>query len=135
MSTQSDDDAWMAADDYGRSLRGLTVNLLVCDLPRVRSFHLQVLAAEELYFDSDFAAYRFQGAEWMLHADHTYAAHPLHPMLEPMAPRGIGAELRLHRRDPDDAVRVAITLGYTVLQKATDKPHGTREAFIVDADG
>jgi hypothetical protein len=89
MSTQSDDDAWMAADDYGRSLRGLTVNLLVCDLPRVRSFHLQVLAAEELYFDSDFAAYRFQGAEWMLHADHTYAAHPLHPMLKPMAPAGL----------------------------------------------
>jgi catechol 2,3-dioxygenase-like lactoylglutathione lyase family enzyme len=135
MSKQREGEPWMAADEYGRSLRGLTVNLLVRNMSRTRGFQTQVLGAEELYFDADFAAYEFNGAQWMLHADHTYDGHPLHAMLEPIDPRGIGAELRLHGRDPDEAVRVALELDYTVLQEATDKPHGTREAFILDADG
>ena len=135
MSKQRDGEPWMSADEYGRSLTGLTVNLLVRDMQRAQTFHDQVLAAEELYLDSDFAAYQFKGAQWMLHADHTYDGHPLHPLLEPIDPRGIGAELRLHGRDPDEAVRVALELGYTVLAAPADKPHGTREAFIFDADG
>ena len=48
---------------------------------------------------------------------------------------GVGAELRLHGRDPDAAEAAARRLGYEVLQGAADKPHGLREAFIVDRDG
>ena len=49
--------------------------------------------------------------------------------------RGAGSELRLHGRDPDQAEAAARRLGFKVLVSATDKPHGLREAYLVDADG
>ncbi len=71
----------------------------------------------------------------MLHADHTYQDHPLHGSLTGDLARGIGAEIRLYGRDPDAAEAVARRLDFTVLQGAADKPHGLREAFLIDADG
>lgn len=71
----------------------------------------------------------------MLHADHTYLDHPLHASLGEDMPRGVGTELRLHGRNPDAAEAAARELGYTVLARATDKPHGLREAYLIDADG
>ncbi len=126
---------FMPAAEYGRSLKGFGVNLLVASVERAREFHREVLAAEEVYHDPDFAVYRASGAEWMLHADHTYKDHPLMGSLQPDIPRGIGVELRLHGRDPDAAEARARELGHTVLAGAMDKPHGLREAYIVDGDG
>lgn len=126
---------WMAPADYGRSLEGLTINLLVRDVEAVLPFHREVLDAEEVYSDPDFAVLRRGAAEWMLHADHTYSDHPLHGSLTGDLARGIGAELRLHGRDPDAAEAAARRLDCAVLQGAMDKPHGLREAFIVDPDG
>ena len=93
----------MPADQYGKSLCGLGVNLLVPSIDAERAFQLQVLGGEEVYSDPDFAVYRGYGAEWMLHADHTYADHPLHGSLRDEMPRGIGVEIRLYGRDPDVA--------------------------------
>ena len=126
---------WMSPAAYGRSLRGLTVNLLVRDIARALRFQRAVLGAAVVYDDPDFAVLRHGDAEWMLHADHTYEGHPLGPTLADEGPRGVGAELRLHGRDPDAAEAAARRLGYTVLQGASDKPHGLREAFLVDDDG
>lgn len=126
---------WMAAADYGRTLRGLTINLLVRDTDAALAFHREVLDAGVVYADPDFAVLRRAEAEWMLHADHTYRDHPLHGSLGPELARGVGAELRLHGRDPDAAEAAARRLGYDVLDGATDKPHGLREAYILDADG
>jgi catechol 2,3-dioxygenase-like lactoylglutathione lyase family enzyme len=128
-------DPWMPAPVYGRSLRGLTLNLLVRDIEAILPFHREVLAAEVVYSDPDFAVLRHHDAEWMLHADHTYQGHPLHATLARGLPRGVGAELRLHGRDPDAAEAAARRLGCTVLAGAQDKPHGLREAFLLDADG
>jgi catechol 2,3-dioxygenase-like lactoylglutathione lyase family enzyme len=125
----------MPAPQYGRSLHGLTLNLLVRDIARALPFQRQVLGAEVVYSDPDFAVLRFGGAEWMLHADHTYLDHPLHATLSQPLQRGVGAELRLHGRDPDAAEAAAKRLGYTVLASARDKPHGLREAFLIDPDG
>ena len=125
----------MPAPDYGRSLKGLTINLLVRDVAAALAFHRAVLDVEVVYDDADFAVVRRGDAEWMLHADHTYRDHPLHGSLRPDIARGIGAEIRLHGRDPDAAEAVARDLGYTVLDGAADKPHGLREVYIVDADG
>ena len=128
-------DSWMPAPDYGRTLRGLTVNLLVRDIDTSLAFARAVLRAEVVYADPDFAVLRGYGAEWMLHADHTYRGHPLHHEVMAVAARGIGAELRLHGCDPDAATAAARANGHIVVADPADKPHGLREAFIADPDG
>jgi len=128
-------DPWMPAPDYGRSLTGLGINLLVVDMPRAVEFQTQVLGAEVVYADPDFAVLKAHGAEWMLHADHTYSDHPLKGSLSPTLARGIGIELRLHGCDPDAAEARARARGETVLAGAIDKPHGLREAYLIDPDG
>ena len=126
---------WMPADEYGRSLGGLGVNLLVPSIAAERDFQLRVLAADEVYADPDFAVYRGHGAEWMLHADHAYSDTPLKGSLTDDLPRGIGAEIRLYGRDPDDAEAQARALDMTVLAGSMDKPHGLRECFLISPAG
>jgi catechol 2,3-dioxygenase-like lactoylglutathione lyase family enzyme len=128
-------DPWMPASVYGRSLVGLTVNLLVRNVEAALPFHHEVLGAEIVYADPDFAVLRRGEAEWMLHADHCYDGHPLHASLTTDQPRGVGAELRLHGRDPDEAESATRRLGLGVLVTATDKRHGLREAYLLDGDG
>jgi len=126
---------WMPAPDYGRSLEGLTINLLVQDIASALPFYREVLAAKLVYSDPDIAVLRFDQVEWMLHADHTYDQHPLSQILRETPPRGVGAELHLHGRDPDEAERAARKLGFRVLAPTADKPHGLREVHLLDADG
>ena len=126
---------WMPAADYAATLQGLGINLMVRDIERSLPFHQQVLGAQVLYHDADFAALRFAESQWMLHAWHTYDGHPLHRQLASAAPRGIGAELRLYGRDPDDAEQAAVRLGCAIVQSCADKAHGLRECFIEDSDG
>ncbi len=129
-------DSWMPADDYGRTLkRGLGVNLLVQDVAKAVKFQTIVLQAETVYEHPDFAVMRAGGTEWMLHADHTYRDHEMAGVIAGVDTRGLGAELRLYGRDPDAAQDAAREAGYTVLAGAVDKPHGQREAHIVDDDG
>ncbi len=136
VSKRGDRKPWMAAPDYGRSLRGFQVNLLVKDVPRSVAFARDVLRARVIYADADFAVLQHgSGPEWMLHADHTYGDHPLLGLTGDGALRGAGAELRLHDHDPDRAAADAARLGYAVLAPAADKPHGLREAYIADPDG
>jgi len=130
---------WMSADEYGRSLGGFSFNLLVRNVAKAIAFQRDVLGASVVYGDADFAVLRRSlpggTAEWMLHADHTYSDHPLLGLTSDNALRGVGVELRLHGVDPDKAAAKAHKLDYTVLQAPADKPHGLREAFIVDPDG
>jgi catechol 2,3-dioxygenase-like lactoylglutathione lyase family enzyme len=126
---------WMPAPDYGRSLRGLSLNLLVRDVNAALPFYRDVLGAEVVYSDPDFAVLRYAAVEWMLHADHTYQEHPLAATLGAEQKRGIGAEIRLHDCDPDQAEAAARDLGFTVLVPATDKGHGLREVYLLDQDG
>lgn len=126
---------WRPAPDYGRSLRGLTVNLLVRDIAAAVAFQRDVLGAQVVYADADFAVLRAGGGEWMLHTDHTYQGHPLHREVAAVTARGAGIELRLHGRDPDVAAAAARARGHVVLADPADKPHGLREAFIADPDG
>ena len=48
---------------------------------------------------------------------------------------GADAEFRLHGIHLDEAEANARTRGYIVLAGALDKPHGLREAYILDPDG
>ena len=131
---------WMPAPDYGRSLAGFGVNLIVRDIARALEFQREVLGASVVYTDPDFAVVRGpvrdgSPAEWMLHADHTYDRHPLLARVKAASARGLGVELRVHGCDPDEAEAHARRLGYVVLAEAEDKPHGLREAYLLDADG
>ncbi len=126
---------FMAADAYGRSLRGFGVNLLVRDVARAAAFETDVLQVELVYADEDFAVLRHGGHEWMLHADHTYGSHPLLALTGDGAIRGAGAELRLYGIDPDAAEARARARGDTVLAASADKPHGLRECYLADPDG
>jgi uncharacterized glyoxalase superfamily protein PhnB len=130
-----DGDPWMPAGAYSKSLNGFGVNLLVQDVPAAVAFAQDVLLAEAVYSDPDFAVLRARGAEWILHADHTYDNHPLHGSLGAGAHRGVGVELRLHNMDPDAAEARARARGDTVFAGALDKGHGLREANIIDPDG
>ena len=135
MTKKRTGDPWMPAPRYARTLEGLTVNLLVRDIAAALPFHREVLGAKLVYSDPDVAVLHRENAEWMLHADHTYDGHPFHAALVKAEERGVGAELRLHGRDPDEAERNARRLGFEVIEPSADKPHGLREAFIRDADG
>jgi catechol 2,3-dioxygenase-like lactoylglutathione lyase family enzyme len=131
---------WMSGDDYGRSLRGFGVNLLVRDIARSVAFQTEVLASEVVYADADFAVIRHRGAdgslhEWMLHADHSFSDHPLLSLTGDGVIRGAGIELRLYDHDPDAAERRALARGDHVLAESSDKPHGLRECCLVDPDG
>ena len=124
------------ADAFGRALRpGIGLNLLVGDVEVVARFQATVLDAVVDYWDRDFAILRAQGAVWMLHSDRSYRNHPLIGIAKAAEGRGAGAELRLYGRDPDRAEAVAQELGGVVLAGAADKPHGVREAYILDPEG
>ena len=93
----------MSADDYGKSLTGLGVNLLVTSVDESVSFARNVLGAEVVYADIDFAVVSASGSQWMLHADHTYDDHPMAGVVADVPARGCGLEIRLHHCDPDRA--------------------------------
>ena len=127
---------WMPAREYGRSLTGLTVNLLVRDIDKALVFQREVLGVAVVYSDPDFAVVRGYGAEWMLHADHTYTRQPWGLRLGEGGKRGFGVEIRLLGIDPDEAERRARAGGHTVLASAKDwPPHGWRDCVLEDPDG
>lgn len=132
---QPSGEPFMSAPDYGRSLRGFGVNLLVSDVARTVAFQTEVLGVELVYQDQDFAVLAHGGHQWMLHADHTYGEHPLLALTGDGAIRGVGAELRLYGVDPDAAEAKARARGDMVLAASADKPHGLRECFLADPDG
>ena len=124
------------ADAFGRALGpGIGLNLLVSDIEAAARFQARVLDAAVDYWDRDFAILRAQGAVWMLHSDRSYRDHPLSGIATAAEGRGAGAELRLYGCDPDVAEAVARDLGGVVLAGSADKPHGVREAYILDPEG
>lgn len=129
-------DPFMPPPEYGHSLTGLTLNVLVTDMDRAVLFANQVLGAAVIYSDPDISIVQAGGSQWMIHADHAYDKHAMYAVATSADQRGKGAEFRLHGRDPDDAVQRAIELGFEILDGARDQPdHGLREAHILDQDG
>ncbi|ABV95023.1 hypothetical protein Dshi_3290 [Dinoroseobacter shibae DFL 12 = DSM 16493] len=120
---------------FGRSLRGLGINLLVQDAQRSVAFLTEVFGMTAHQPTRDFAILTYGDAVFQIHADATYHAHPLPSLLPESGPRGGGVELRLYDCDPDAAAARAEAAGGLILQGATDKPHGLREAVILDPDG
>lgn len=123
------------ADSFGRSLRGIGINLLVRDVPAEVAFLETVFAMKGHQVTQDFAIVTYGGQVFQLHSDGTYAENPLLGLLPENPPRGAGIEIRLYDSDPDEAVARAEAAGCTILQVPTDKPHGLREAYILCENG
>jgi predicted enzyme related to lactoylglutathione lyase len=121
---------------FGRSLGpGLGVNLLVGNVSAAATFQESVFGARIVWREADLAILSACGSVWMLHGDRTYRDHPLGRAVAGEVVRGAGVELRLYGTNPDEAVRLAEAAGGTVLCPPLDKPHGLREAYIVDTEG
>jgi catechol 2,3-dioxygenase-like lactoylglutathione lyase family enzyme len=125
----------MSAADYGRTLSGLSVNLIVREIERSVPFYTEALGLRLLYSDEDFAALEREGVRLQLHADHTYAAMPWAGRLRDDSRRGLGAEIRILGIDPDEAEKRARDRGFTVLVPTRDWPHGWRDCVLEDPDG
>jgi catechol 2,3-dioxygenase-like lactoylglutathione lyase family enzyme len=126
---------WMSAADYGRTLSGLSVNLIVRNLARSLPFYMGVLEMRLLYSDEDFAALEREGVRLQLHADHTYARMPWASRLREDSKRGLGAEVRILGIEPDAAEKRARDAGFVVLVPVRDWPHGWRDCVLEDPDG
>ncbi len=125
----------LTAEEMGHLLSGFGINLLVGRIERSVSFLEDVLRFKALRQSDDYAVLAHRKQLYQLHADSTYASHPLYAHLPEAGLRGVGVELRLYQVDPDRAERRAREIGYPVLQATADKPHGLRECFLPDPDG
>ena len=127
----------VAAQAFGQSLRGLSVNLLCRDVLGQVAFLTGVFGLVAHRVSRDFAIVVHEDQPFQLHSDGTFASHPLHALLPEYGPRGAGIELRLHGVDPDVAAsRAGAFAEAMVLQLPSDKlGHGLREAVILDPEG
>ena len=134
---KSSSEPWMPIVDYAHSLTGLTVNILVKDVAEHVAFAREVLGLEIVHADADIAVYRHGGAQWMVHADHTYldSGNPMETVARSPATRGGAVELRVHHCDPDKAEAAARRAGFEILGATADKPHGLREVYLRDSEG
>ncbi len=125
----------VSAGDFGASLQGLGLNILVRDV-RAEAAFLEVLFDMKAHrVSEDFAIMTYGDQVFQLHSDGTYHSHPLPSLLPEAGARGGGAEFRLYATDPDVAVGKAEAFGAHILQVATNKPHGLREAYILCENG
>lgn len=123
------------ADSFGRSLRGIGLNLVVRDVKAECAFLETVFGMKAHRVTADFAIVTYGADLFQLHSDGTYAENPLLGLLPENPPRGAGVEVRLYDTDPDEAVARAEAFGAVVLQAPRDKPHGLREAYILCDNG
>jgi hypothetical protein len=125
------------AAEFGQSLTGITINLLVRDVRVQAAFLAEVFGCAVHRLSDDFAIVLHGGMPMQLHSDATFARHPLYNLLPEAGPRGAGAEIRLHGVDPDAAAQKGASFdGALVLALPSDKSgHGLREAVILCPNG
>ncbi|MEZ5870962.1 MAG: VOC family protein [Nitratireductor sp.] len=124
---------------YGKSLKGLGINLLVRNIGQETTWLSQVLELEIIREDQNFAVIGYGSQHFMLHVDASYAENPLLSLLPESGFRGAGIELRLYDTDPEMALaraRLAEAKGQgSVLRECSDRPHGLRECYLIDPNG
>jgi len=127
----------ISAPEFGRSLKGIGLNLLVRDVLATCDFLSAVFGLTSFQKSRDFAIVSYGTQLFQLHADAAYHGNPLAGLLPDTPPRGAGIEIRLYDSDPDRAVRQARAYcnDIVILQQAQDKPHGLREAYILCQNG
>lgn len=125
----------MNAAEYGRTLHGLSLNLIVRDLGRSLPFYTEALGFRVLHRTAEYAALEREGIHVQLHVDRTYERMPWAGELSSGARRGLGAEIRLLGFDPDAVERAASEHGTVLLPTASRESHGWRDCVVADPDG
>lgn len=125
----------VGAEEFGASLRGVGLNILVRDVTAQVAFLETVFRMSAHQPTADFAIIKYGDQVFQLHSDGTYHSNPLLGLVPESPPRGGGIEIRLYDTDPEEACSRAEAAGGTILQAPTDKPHGLREAFILCENG
>ena len=127
----------VSAGEFGRSLKGIGLNLLVRDVEGLARFLVDVFGMAAHRVSADFAILTYGTQVMQIHADHTYHSNPLPSLLPESGPRGGGVEIRLYDTDPDEAVARAEAHSHaaTILDGAANHPHGLREAVILCENG
>ncbi len=125
----------VSAEDFGKSLRGIGLNLLVRDVVALCGVLETVFDMKAHQVSTDFAIVTYGDQVFQLHADGTYHSNPLLSLLPESGARGAGLEIRLYDTDPDVAADRGAAAGMHVLQAPTDKPHGLRECYLVCENG
>lgn len=123
------------AEDFGRSLTGIGINLLTRDAAALAGFLVDVFGLTAHRVSRDFAIVSHGPALMQIHSDATYGRHPLTGLIPENPLRGGGVQLYLFGIDPDAACARAGAAGGTVLEPPADKPHGLREATILAPEG
>ncbi len=123
------------APEFGASLRGLGLNILVRDVAREVAFLTEVFGMQAFQPTADFAIMTYGTQVFQVHSDGTYHSHPLPSLLPEAGARGAGAEFHLYDTDPDDAAAKAEAFGAHILAPPLEKPHGLREVYILDDNG
>ncbi|MEZ5801119.1 MAG: hypothetical protein R3D29_12465 [Nitratireductor sp.] len=101
---QKDDIRSVSGADYGRSLTGFGVNILVRNIAEETAWLGEVLQLEVIRKDASFAVIGYEKQHFMLHVDASYAGNPLLSLVPETGIRGGGLELRLYDTDPDTAL-------------------------------
>jgi predicted enzyme related to lactoylglutathione lyase len=125
----------VSADDFGRSLTGLGVNLLSPDVRALAGFLSGVFGLRVHRLSDDFAIVTHESAMFQLHSDGTFGSNPVLGLVPEMPPRGGGVQLYLFGIDPDAAAARAEVAGHTVIEPPADKPHGLRECTVSSPEG
>ena len=127
----------ISAADFGRSLRGLGINLLVRDVLSTQQFLSAVFGMRSARVSADFAMMLYSEQIFQLHADSTYHSHPLPSLLPENGARGAGLAICLFDSDPDKAIELAGINPHdsTILEPPSNKPPGLRECTILCENG
>lgn len=125
----------VSPQEFGASLRGVGLNLLVTDIADTVDFLVSVLDMSAYRVSKDFAIMTSGDQIIQLHQDATYASHPIYDFLPENPPRGLGVIVHLFDVDPDQAAEKAASFGAHILQAPMEKPHGLRECYIMCKDG
>jgi len=103
------------ADGFGRSLRGIGVNLLVRDVRAECAFLETVFDLKSHQVTVDFAIVTYGEQVFQLHSDSTLHAYPFLGLFPDSPPRGGGIEMRHYDSDPEFASKVAWVFGAAML--------------------
>lgn len=125
----------VGAGEFGRSLTGIGLNLLVRDVKAEAAFLTDVFGMSAHQVTEDFAIMIYGSQAFQLHADGTFHSHPLLGLVPETGARGGGIALYLFETDPDEAVAKAEAAGAHILEAPVNKPHGLREGVILDENG